>query len=236
MSNLGDLLLAIDKPQEWTSFDAVAFLRGRLHVKRVGHSGTLDPFATGLLIIGINGATKQLDHWLTSDKTYLGTVRFGLATDTDDRTGNTIATGHVTALSELEEILPQFIGEQQQLPPQYSAIKTNGKPAYATARAGKETVLAPRSIMISELTMLEWNAPDAVIRVRCSKGTYIRALARDLGKALNTAATLQELRREAVGNVSVDIAVSPEEAVTALKNGSSDLPFVVSMNKEMVAA
>ncbi|MDK9701243.1 MAG: tRNA pseudouridine(55) synthase TruB [bacterium] len=228
MLDANGLLLAIDKPVGWTSFDAVAFLRSRLKIKRIGHCGTLDPFATGLLLIALGrAATCRIDDWSAADKKYLGTIRFGIATDTDDITGTEIGSGRVPELSEVDAALPQFLGEQMQLPPSFSAIKVDGKKAYVAARKGKPIELAPRPITIHELRLLRWNSPEVEVAVVCSKGTYIRALARDIGLKLNTVATLSALRRTAIGEISVERAVSPQMAFEALSAGQFDHICVV---------
>ncbi len=212
ISIVDNLLLAIDKPEDWTSFDVVAYLRKALGVKKIGHAGTLDPFATGLLIVAVGrSATKTIDEWSGCDKTYHAVIRFGLATDTYDRTGTTIGEGPIPEQTIVETAVRSFIGEQMQVPPQFSALKVGGRKACDVARKGQTIELAARAVTFHELSILSWSEPDLTLRVRCSKGTYIRSLAYDLGKAVGSAACLWQLRRESIGEVSVNQAIAPQE-------------------------
>lgn len=210
----------MDKPQGITSHDAVARARRLAQTRRVGHAGTLDPMATGLLLLGINSSTRLLTYLVGLDKEYLATIRLGVSTTTDDAEGETVHTAPAAALTP-EAIGPEAIaagiaelsGEIDQVPSTVSAIKVDGKRAYALARAGEEVELASRRVTISEFELL--GAPrsgdgviDLDVRVVCSSGTYIRALARDLGRSLGVGGHLTALRRTRVGPFSVADAVT----------------------------
>ena len=184
-------ILPVDKPAGWTSFDVLAKLRGALGTRRLGHAGTLDPMATGVLAVFIGNATAAADRQPDHDKTYEATIRLGLRTDTGDVTGTALETAPVTVgEAELKAVLPQFMGRQMQLPPMYSAVKINGQPLYKAARKGQTVERTPRPITIYEITYLGSPAPgDYTIRVSCSKGTYIRVLAEDIGTTLGVPAT-----------------------------------------------
>ena len=199
-------ILPVDKPAGWTSFDVLAKLRGALGTRRLGHAGTLDPMATGVLAVFIGKATAAADRQLNHDKTYEATIRLGLRTDTGDVTGTALETAPVTVgEAELKAVLPQFMGRQMQLPPMYSAVKINGQPLYKAARKGQTVERTPRPITIYEITYLGSPAPgDYTIRVSCSKGTYIRVLAEDIGTALGVPATLAALRRTRAGAFKIE--------------------------------
>ena len=194
-------ILPIDKPAGWTSFDVLAKLRGALGTRKLGHSGTLDPMATGVLAVFIGKATAAADRQLDHDKTYEATLRLGLRTDTGDVTGTTLETAPVTVgEAELRAVLPQFRGDRMQLPPMYSAVKINGQPLYKAARKGQTVERTPRPITIYEITYLGSPAPgDYTIRVSCSKGTYIRTLLEDIADALGQKGTMSALRRTCAG-------------------------------------
>ena len=194
-------ILLVDKPSGWTSFDVLAKLRGALGTRKLGHSGTLDPMATGVLAVFIGKATAAADRQLDHDKTYEATVRFGLRTDTGDITGTPLQTADTAVTAEaLQAVLPRFLGEQMQLPPMYSAVKINGQPLYKAARKGQTVERTPRPITVHGLELLSSPAPNNfVIRAACSKGTYIRVLAEDIGTALGVPATLAALRRTKAG-------------------------------------
>ena len=185
-------ILPVDKPAGWTSFDVLAKLRGALGTRKLGHSGTLDPMATGVLAVFIGKATAAADRQLNHDKTYEATIRLGLRTDTGDITGTALETAPVTVgESDLKAVLPQFTGELMQLPPMYSAVKINGQPLYKAARKGQTVERTPRPITVYSIEYLGSPAPgDYILRVSCSKGTYIRVLAEDIGTALGVPATL----------------------------------------------
>ncbi|MDD4850165.1 MAG: tRNA pseudouridine(55) synthase TruB [Gemmiger sp.] len=194
-------ILPVDKPAGWTSFDVLAKLRGALGTRKLGHSGTLDPMATGVLAVFIGNATAAADRQPNHDKTYEATLRLGLKTDTGDITGSVLQTAPVTVgAAELQGVLPRFLGAQQQLPPMYSAVKIGGQPLYKAARAGQRVERKPRPVTIYQLEYLGSPAVDEyTLRVACSKGTYIRTLAEDIGGALGLPATLSALRRVQAG-------------------------------------
>ena len=213
-------ILYIDKPYQYTSFDVVNKVRGmlcrRLGTKKlkVGHAGTLDPLATGVLIICTGRATKRIEEFQYHTKEYIATLRLGATTpsyDLEKDIDATYPTSHITRES-IEETLRQFVGTIEQVPPSFSACKVDGVRAYDMARKGREVVLKPKILVIDEIELLscDLNAdePSIVIRVVCSKGTYIRALARDIGEALHSGAHLTALRRTRVGNVRVEDCLS----------------------------
>ena len=200
-------ILLVDKPQDWTSHDVVAKLRGVFGERRIGHSGTLDPLATGLLVVFLGKATKAVEFSEAAEKEYLAHLRLGIETDTQDITGTVLHTSAETPdRAALEAVLPQFCGEIQQIPPMYSAIKVNGKKLYDIARRGGEVERQPRSIFIHELSVLGEENGEFVLRIRCSKGTYIRTLCHDIGKALGCGGVMTALRRTRVGGYDVQDA------------------------------
>lgn len=205
-------LLLIDKPKGWTSHDVVAKLRRLLGEKRIGHAGTLDPNATGLLIVGVGREeTKKLGS-IAKDtkKEYIATITLGQSRDTDDIEGVIVDENEsvVPTDKEVASAITHFLGEQSQIPPAYSAIKKDGHKAYDLARAGKEVIMEPRQITVFEAELLEYMYPTIVVRYVVSSGTYIRSLARDLGKDLGTFAFLSDLRRTKIGEYSVENARS----------------------------
>jgi len=208
--------LAVDKPVSWTSHDVVAVLRGLFGLRRVGHGGTLDPLATGVLVILAGSATRQLDRIHGTAKAYDALVRFGAETATDDREGAVTRAAPAPLLDAgaLDLALAPFRGPIAQVPPRYAAVKVGGKPAYARARAGETIELAPRPVTIDRLAIAAWAPPDLRLLVVCSSGTYIRSLARDLGRALGSAAHLAALRRIAVGGFDLERA-APLDALRA---------------------
>jgi tRNA pseudouridine55 synthase len=210
-------VLYFDKPLGWTSFKLVGHVRyhlcRRLGVKKlkVGHAGTLDPLATGVMIVCTGKATKRIEEFQYHTKEYVATIRLGATTpsyDLEHEIDATYPTEHITR-EEVERVLQQFVGEIEQIPPAFSACMVNGKRAYDLARAGKEVELKPKTLVIDEIELLECNLPEIRIRVVCSKGTYIRALARDIGEALQSGAHLTALRRTRVGDVEVDMCLDP---------------------------
>jgi tRNA pseudouridine55 synthase len=219
-------ILIIDKPKGMTSHDVVARIRRilicnvptyqRANVPKVGHGGTLDPIATGLLPIFVGSATKLSSTSISGDKEYLATFKFGERTDTDDAEGALLSTEAVPVdLKErLEQILPKFTGLILQLPPQYSAIKIGGERAYKLARHGVFVKMAPRNVEIKSLTIERVDAPFACLRVFCSKGTYIRSLARDMGVELSIGAHVTELRRVKCGQYDISEALSLDKVST----------------------
>ncbi len=198
-------ILIVDKPMDWTSFDVVAKLRGVLGTRKLGHSGTLDPMATGVLPVFCGGASKAVDLQLNHDKSYRAVLKLGARTDTGDVTGTTLETAPVTVgEQELQAVLPQLCGDRMQLPPMYSAVKINGQPLYKAARKGQTVERTPRPITIYSIDYLGSPAPDEyTIRVACSKGTYIRVLAEEIGEVLGVPATLSALRRTQAGVFSL---------------------------------
>lgn len=212
-------VLLINKPLEWTSFDVVNKMRYLLRFHygikkiKVGHAGTLDPLATGLVIVCTGKATKQIDQFLGMDKQYLAKVTFGATTPTYDLESEPDALfphEHISA-ELLKATLKKFEGEQAQMPPHFSALKVNGKKAYEMARKGEKVELKPRTINISDIQLLEYQSPTAIIDVQCSKGTYIRSLAFDLGKALDSGAHLSGLERTRIGTFQLSEAMTIEE-------------------------
>lgn len=202
-------ILLIDKPSGITSFDVIRQLRRKLGIRKMGHAGTLDPLATGLLIIGLEKGTKELSRYMGLPKEYEVLVEFGKVSTTYDADGELrIADCELRiARVEFEEVLKNFIGEISQMPPQFSAKRINGRRAYDLARRGEQAALKPVKVFIENIEILEWNWPFARLRVRCGKGTYIRSLAHDLGEALGCGGYVKELRRTAIGEFRVEKAV-----------------------------
>lgn len=202
-------ILLIDKQPDWTSNDVVAKLKGILHQRRIGHSGTLDPMATGLLVVFVGRATRAVEFAEGHDKRYIAGLRLGIATDTQDITGRVLEAKDVTVTrEELEQALVGFRGEIQQIPPMYSAIKQNGRRLYDIARKGGEVERKPRAITIHDLRVIDGQEGDWLLDVRCSKGTYVRTLCHDLGRALGCGGCMSSLRRVEAGQFSVDQAVT----------------------------
>ena len=210
MTQTPDGVLPIDKPLGWTSFDVVAVARRALGAKRVGHGGTLDPLATGLLPLLVGSATKFADRLHTASKVYAALVRFGSETTTDDREGAVTRDAPIPALSEpeLDAALDAFRGLISQVPPAFAAVKVAGRRAYSRARGGETLELAARPVTIERLAIASWEPPSLRLLVVCSTGTYIRSLARDLGRSTGTAAHLGGLRRLAVGALTLDDAMT----------------------------
>jgi len=209
----------VDKPQGWTSFDVVNKIRGLLRKKfntkniKVGHSGTLDPMATGLLLICTGKWTKELQQLTGLDKKYQGHIMLGIETATYDAEGEIISTLPVPDISknDIDEMLKKFIGEIDQYPPAYSAIKKDGKKLYELARAGKEVVLEARKVKVYGIQLLEFNSPILEILLHCGSGFYVRSLAHDLGKVIGCGAHLSSLRRTAIGDYSIEDAFAVEQ-------------------------
>ena len=201
-------ILLIDKQPDWTSNDVVAKLKGILHQRRIGHSGTLDPMATGLLVVFVGRATRAVEFAEGHDKRYIAGLRLGITTDTQDITGTVLEEKGVTVTrEELEQALAGFRGEIQQIPPMYSAIKHDGRRLYDIARKGGEVERKPRAITIHEIQVIGQQDGDWLLDVRCSKGTYVRTLCHDLGQALGCGGCMSSLRRVEAGRFSVDQAV-----------------------------
>ena len=206
--------LLVDKPSGPTSHDVVDMIRKATGIRKVGHAGTLDPFATGLLIMAIGKATKKIQQFVGLDKTYEAELRLGATSDTMDRTGKITTTGSdpkVPRLAEVEKILEGFRGEIMQTPPMYSAKKIGGKKLYELARQGKTVERQARKIMIHGLTMLEYEWPTLKLRISVSSGTYIRSLAHDIGEALGCGAYLVELRRTAIAQYRIEEAIKTDK-------------------------
>ncbi len=202
-------ILLLDKPTGPTSHDMVYALRRGTHEKRVGHAGTLDPLATGLLVMCLGPATRLSEYLAGKDKRYTATVKLGQATDTYDALGEVVSeSAALPDQAAVEAALAHFRGEQQQVPPIYSAIKRNGHKAYDLARRGEEVVMEPRAVHLYTVEMTAWQPPLCVLEVHCSAGTYIRSLAHDLGQALGCGAHLAGLRRTASGALRVEDAVT----------------------------
>ncbi|MBQ6274589.1 MAG: tRNA pseudouridine(55) synthase TruB [Oscillospiraceae bacterium] len=216
-------ILLIDKPAGWTSSDVVAKLRGVLHERRIGHSGTLDPMATGLLVVFVGRGTRAVEFAESHEKRYLASLRPGLVTDTQDVTGTPIG-GSPRALSdaELEDALRRFRGEIDQIPPMYSAIKVKGQKLYEIARRGGEVERKPRRVRIAELRLLGRDGEDVLLDVRCSKGTYIRTLCHDIGQALGCGACMSALRRLEAGDFSLEDAYTLEQVQRAADEGRAE--------------
>ena len=221
-----DGVLLLDKPEGLSSNHALQRARRSLDARKAGHTGTLDPFATGLLICCFGRATKICGPMLNADKTYEATLRFGEETDSGDLTGHVVSSAPAgfdgVARESLAQVLPEFTGEIEQIPPMYSALKRDGKPLYEYARQGIELERAPRKVTIYRLELLECDGMQARLLVECSKGTYIRTLAQDIGRRLGCYAHLQALRRTAVG--PFDIADSTGlEALQAMERPQETL-------------
>jgi tRNA pseudouridine55 synthase len=225
-------IIGIDKPLRWTSFDAVKRVRGaiqrRMKVKKfkVGHAGTLDPLATGVLIICTGRATRRISELQEGMKEYVAEITLGATTPSFDLETEIDATyphEHVTR-ELVESVLPRFTGRVMQVPPVFSAVKIDGKRAYSFARKGKEVELKAKPLEIREIEILSFEAPVLTLRILCSKGTYIRALARDLGQALETGAHLTALRRTRVGDVTIDRCWTLDEALEHIANDELTFP------------
>ena len=201
-------IVIVDKPQDWTSQDVTARLRRVFNTRRIGHGGTLDPMATGVLPVFVGRATRGVEFFEHAEKAYEAVLQLGLTTDTEDVFGNTLSRQEVNLTQEaFLAILPRFRGKIQQVPPMYSALKVNGQKLCDLARKGKEVERQPREIEIFELTCLEFNGDTARLRVRCSKGTYIRTLCKDIGEALGCGGCMKELRRVQAGEYTIAEAV-----------------------------
>lgn len=206
-------IVIIDKPSGWTSMDVCAKIRGILKEKRVGHGGTLDPMATGVLPVFVGQATRAVEFAENGEKEYVAGLRLGLVTNTQDTSGETLETHPVTVdRAALEAVLPRFTGPIAQIPPMYSAIKINGQKLYDLARKGKEVERKPRNITIFELELLEQvSETDYLLRCRCSKGTYLRTLCHDIGQALGCGGTMFSLRRTMAAGYTLAEAVTLED-------------------------
>ena len=201
-------IVIIDKPQGWTSQDVTARLRRVYNTRRIGHGGTLDPMATGVLPVFVDRATRGVEFFEHAEKTYEAVLQLGITTDTEDTTGAVLERKDVhISETEFSSILPRFRGKIMQVPPMYSALKINGQKLVDLARKGKEVERQPRPITIHELELLEFTGDTARLRVRCSKGTYIRTLCKDIGEALGCGGCMAALRRVQAGEYTIEEAV-----------------------------
>ncbi|MCH9006911.1 tRNA pseudouridine(55) synthase TruB [candidate division KSB1 bacterium] len=209
-------VLNINKPEGWTSFDVVKKIRSTIRVKKVGHAGTLDPFATGVLLVCTGRATKQVEDLMQLEKEYVAELELGKTTDSFDRTGKILSETEVGQLAETEiqGVCAQFEGETLQTPPMYSALKINGQRLYELARKGITVERRPRKINIYRLDVLNMEIPSVTLRVVCSRGTYVRALAHDIGERLGCGAYLKALVRSRIGSYRLADAMTIEEFTT----------------------
>ena len=222
-------IVIVDKPAGWTSQDVTARLRRVFNTRRIGHGGTLDPMATGVLPVFVGRATRGVEFFEHAEKTYEAVLRLGLTTDTEDITGAVLTRREVTVTREtLESALRGFRGEILQIPPMYSALKVDGQKLCDLARKGKEVERRPRPITIHELTLLDFTGETARLRVRCSKGTYIRTLCKDIGETLGCGGCMESLRRIAAGEYTIAEAV-PLEALLQTENPGEYLRPVDTM-------
>lgn len=211
-------IVIVDKPQGWTSQDVTARLRRVFDTRRIGHGGTLDPMATGVLPVFVGRATRGVEFFEHAEKTYETVLRLGIATDTEDITGTVLAERPVDVTAQaVEQVLETFRGDILQVPPMYSALKVNGQKLYDLARKGREVERQPRPITIHELTLLGMDGADVRLRVRCSKGTYIRTLCKDIGETLGCGGAMAQLRRIQAGEYTAEEAVPLETLLTAEK-------------------
>jgi len=213
-------IISIDKPQGWTSQDVTARLRRVFNTRRIGHGGTLDPMATGVLPVFVGRATRGVEFFEHATKTYEAVIRLGITTDTEDMTGTVLTNQdvHLTR-EEFEGILPRFRGEILQVPPMYSALKVNGQKLYDLARKGREVERQPRPITIHRLELLEFNGQEARIAVECSKGTYIRTLCKDIGESLGCGGCMASLRRTQAGEYTIADSIPLEKLLAESEQG-----------------
>ena len=216
-----DGIVIVDKPQDWTSQDVTARLRRVFNTRRIGHGGTLDPMATGVLPVFVGRATRGVEFFEHAEKTYETVLRLGLTTDTEDITGTVLTETKVSVTEEqIAQTLEAFRGEIMQIPPMYSALKVNGQKLCDLARKGKTVERQPRPITIHELTLLEQGENTLRLRVRCSKGTYIRTLCKDIGEALGCGGCMESLRRVQAGEYSITEAVPLQELLDTESPGN----------------
>ena len=216
-------ILLVDKEQDWTSNDVVAKLKGVLHERRIGHSGTLDPMATGLLVVFVGRATRAVEFAESHAKRYLAGLRLGISTDTQDITGRELKRGDGSVTrDELLTVLDEFKGEISQIPPMYSAIKLNGQKLYDIARRGGEVERKPRTVTISALELLGQEEGDWQLDIRCSKGTYIRTLCHDIGERLGCGGCMSSLRRVQAGDFRVENAHTIGQIQQAADEGRAE--------------
>lgn len=215
-------ILVVDKPAGWTSSDVVSFLRGRTRVRRVGHTGTLDPAATGVLPVCFGQATRLAEYLTDAGKTYIADIELGVETNTYDMDGEVLRREDASGVTPaaIEQALTRFRGTFDQVPPPFSAIKRGGVPLYKLARAGKEVELEPRRVHVEALRLLGFVAPHVRLEIECAKGFYVRSVAHDLGEALGVGACLTGLVRTRVGTFSIDQAVDIDTLRAELEDGS----------------
>lgn len=240
MNFLEGEILYIDKPYTWTSFDAVKRIRGallrRMRIKKlkVGHAGTLDPLATGVMIVCTGRATKQIESLQAGVKEYVATIALGATTpsfDLETEIDATYPTDHITR-EAVERTLRRFVGRIEQVPPSFSACKVDGERAYRKARRGDEVVIKPKILVIDEIELLEFSPTSITVRIVCSKGTYIRALARDIGKELGSGGHLTALRRTRVGDITVDKCMTVDKVAEFLKEVPIEMPEDTSSDNQ----
>ena len=221
LNNVVSGVLVVDKPVGLTSHDIVQLIRRGTGIRRAGHTGTLDPRASGVLVVLVGPAVRLSEYVSASDKRYQATIHLGSSTDTYDAEGSITGTASVEKISEIqfEGTLQTFVGEIEQVPPPYSAVKIKGKKAYELAREGEEVDMTPRMIHVYSLDLLEWDPPEAVIDVFCSSGTYVRSLANDLGAALGCGAHLVALRRTKSGKFTLRDAVPLRRLQESFQSG-----------------
>ena len=209
-------VLLVDKPQEWTSYDAVNCVKHRFHPSKIGHSGTLDPLATGLLVLLLGKATKLQDRFMNESKIYEGSLRLGIESDSEDITGSVTATYDATGITKeaLSDAMVGMLGKQMQVPPMVSALKKDGKPLYELARKGVTIEREPREITIFSFELLSCDIPNADFRVHCTRGTYVRTICADIGKRLGCGAVMTALRRVQCGGFNVSNASGIETVKT----------------------
>ena len=216
-------IILIDKPQEWTSHDVVGKLRGILHERRIGHSGTLDPLATGLLVVFVGRATRAVEFAEADRKEYVAGLRLGMSTDTQDITGRIVSEGSgIPDEPEVRNVLERFKGGLEQIPPMYSAVKIGGKKLYELARKGESIERKPRHITVFGLKITGRSDDDYILDVVCSKGTYIRTLCHDIGAALGCGGCMSSLRRIKSGVFSIEDAYTISEVQEAADRGEAD--------------
>lgn len=246
MRNMASGVLVVDKPIGMTSHQVVQVIRNGTHIKRAGHTGTLDPRASGVLVVLLGPAVRLSEYVSAEDKRYQATIKLGEKTDTYDADGTITGTSEVNVtMEQFEEALKQFVGQIEQVPPPYSAVKVKGRRAYEMARNGEEVQLEPRIINVHSLELIEWNAPEVVIDVHCSSGTYVRSLAYDLGEVLGCGANLTGLRRTKSGRFTLKDSTPLRKLNEAFENSSwyqylipaaealSDWPSITLNNEEV---
>lgn len=241
-----DGIVNVMKPAGMTSHDVVAKLRKIYHTRKVGHTGTLDPDAVGVLPVCVGQATRLVEYLTDKEKVYKTILKFGAETNTQDASGEVVGTTDLPILTKEEfvAVMQQFIGKIEQVPPMYSAIKKDGKPLYELARQGVTVEVKPRPIVISEIQVLMYNQESAMLQVRCGKGTYIRTLCQDIGRACGSSAYMAYLMRVASGIFGIDTAVSlekleqtehPEQFLMDMNTGLSGMPALVVSDTKMIS-